>query len=179
MPELSAGIVLWRRVDDASTPGGPWIEVLLGHMGGPFWARKDDGAWSIPKGLPDAGEAPVDAARREFTEELGLTPPPGELVDLGEFRQSSKKTVAAWALQLPVDHRLDLDTVLSNTFEVEWPPRSGRTQTFPEIDRAAWFDLDTARRKVVGGQATVFDLLIAVVDPAECSGSSAVENLRS
>lgn len=135
-------------------------------MGGPFWERKDDGAWSIPKGLPDPGESEIDAARREFTEELGLALPPGDLVELGEFRQSSKKTVVAWAIELPADQELDLSAVVSNTFETEWPPRSGRMRTFPEIDRAAWFDLDTARRKVVGGQAAVLDRLAAVVADA-------------
>lgn len=154
---LSAGIVVWRRVDGAN---GTRIDVLLGHMGGPFWARKDDGAWSIPKGLPEPGETPLDAARREFVEELGLPVPAGELVELGEFRQSSKKTVAVWAVELPGDATLDLDSIESNTFEMEWPPRSGERQSFPEIDRAAWFDLDTARRKVVGGQVIVFDLLV-------------------
>ncbi len=133
-------------------------------MGGPFWAKKDDGAWSIPKGLPDEGEEPVDAARREFAEELGLPVPPGELVALGEFRQSSKKTVVAWALELPAGTDLDLDDVRSNTFEMEWPPRSGNMRSFPEIDRAAWFDLDSARQKVVSGQAAVFDLLSAHTD---------------
>lgn len=158
MTELSAGIVLWRR---STVDAG--IEVLLGHMGGPFWARKDDGAWSIPKGLPDDGEAAIDAARREFVEELGIPVPSGDLVALGEFRQSSKKTVAAWALELTEDLPIDLDSIRSNTFEMEWPPRSGRTQEFPEIDRAAWFDLRTAGRKVVGGQAAVFDLLLGAV----------------
>lgn len=157
MTALSAGIVLWRSIDHGS---GPSVEVLLGHMGGPFWAKKDDGAWSIPKGLPDDGEQPIDAARREFTEELGLPVPQGELVDLGEFRQSSKKTVTAWALELPAGTDLDLDQVTSNTFEMEWPPRSGRMQSFPEIDRAVWFDLESARRKVVSGQSAVFDLLL-------------------
>ncbi|MGB3735647.1 MAG: NUDIX domain-containing protein [Ilumatobacter sp.] len=156
MTVLSAGIVLWRNVDTAS---GGSIEVLLGHLGGPFWARKDDRAWSIPKGLPDPGESPIDAARREFTEELGLPLPPGELVELGEFRQSSKKTVIAWALELAADHPLDPATAVSNTFEMEWPPKSGRHQEFPEIDRAEWFDLDAARSKVVTGQGAVFDLL--------------------
>lgn len=160
MTTLSAGIVLWRRIDAAHHESA--IEVLLGHMGGPFWGRKDDGAWSIPKGLPDPGEAPIGTARREFTEELGVPVPPGELVDLGEFRQSSKKTVTAWALELATGVDLDLDSVVSNTFEMEWPPRSGRMQAFPEIDRAAWFDLDAARRKVVTGQAAVFDLLTAI-----------------
>lgn len=157
----SAGIVLWRRVGAA--PDASVIEVLLGHMGGPFWARKDDGAWSIPKGLPDTGEAPIDAARREFTEELGLGLPHGELVDLGEIRQSAKKTVTAWALEVARGDPLDLDAVVSNTFDMEWPPRSGRQQTFPEIDRAAWFDIDTARRKVVSGQSRLFDLLLETI----------------
>ena len=160
MTALSAGIVLWRAVD---TPSGSSVEVLLGHMGGPFWARRDDGAWSIPKGLPDPGEAPIDAARREFTEELGFPIPPGDLVDLGAFRQSSKKSVAAWALELPADHVVDLTAVVSNTFEMEWPPKSGRRQEFPEIDRAGWFDLETSRTKVVTGQAAVFDLLEAAI----------------
>ncbi|MEP1124012.1 MAG: NUDIX domain-containing protein [Ilumatobacter sp.] len=160
-------MVLWRRVVErgVTTPAGGGVQVLLGHMGGPFWSRKDDGAWSIPKGLPDAGEEPIDAARREFTEELGLPLPPGELVDLGEFRQSSRKTVTAWALELAPGDTLDVEAIVSNTFEMEWPARSGRTQSFPEVDRAAWFDLDTACRKVAGGQAAVFDLLIAAVDP--------------
>ena len=161
MTALSAGIVAWRRDLTAGH-----ITVLLGHMGGPFWSKKDDGAWSIPKGLPDAGEPPIDAARREFHEELGTPLPPGDLIALGEFRQSSKKTVVAWAREITadVDFDLDLDNVDSNTFEMEWPPRSGRKQAFPEIDRAAWFDLDTARRKVVTGQAVVFDLLLGVLD---------------
>ncbi len=152
MPDLSCGIVLWRRAAD-----GP--EVLLGHMGGPYWGRKDDGAWSIPKGLPDAGEAPIDAARREFTEELGLPLPEGELTPLSEVRQSSKKLVRAWALELPPDADLDLDAIESNTFEMEWPPRSGRIQAFPEIDRAAWFPVSNAGAKMVSGQAQLLDAL--------------------
>ena len=161
MTELSAGIVLWRRIGNEADRAD--VEVLLGHMGGPFWARKDDGAWSIPKGLPDPDESPIDAARREFNEELGLPVPPGDLVDLGEFRQSSKKTVTAWALELKSLHSLDLGAVVSNTFDIEWPPRSGRVQSFPEIDRAAWFDLATARRIVVTGQDAVFDLLAEMI----------------
>ena len=160
MSALSAGIVVWRRAAEVD------VEVLLGHMGGPFWSRKDDGAWSIPKGLPEAGEAPVDAARREFAEELGLALPRGELIALGEFRQSSKKTVVAWAVELAPGDVIDLDAVVSNTFEMEWPPRSGRQREFPEIDRAAWFDLDTARKKVVTGQAVVFDLLAKKIGAA-------------
>lgn len=152
-PPLSAGLLLWRRTRDDS------IEVLLGHMGGPYWSRRDDGAWSIPKGLLDDGEAPLDAARREFVEELGLPVPDGEPIELGEIRQSSKKRVVAWALELSDQQELDLEAVRSNTFEIEWPPRSGRMASFPEIDRAAWFGLDTARAKLVAGQAQLLDLL--------------------
>lgn len=168
--ERSAGIVLWRRAPTGRPEPvrGAAIEVLLGHMGGPFWTRKDDGAWSIPKGLLDPGEQPIDAARREFSEEFGLPVPPGELVDLGEFRQSSRKAVTAWALELARAHVIDLGSLVSNTFEMEWPPRSGRMQSFPEFDRAAWFDLVTARRKVVGGQAAVFDLLAGSIADASC-----------
>lgn len=150
--KLSAGIVLWRRTGD-----GP--EVLLGHMGGPFWGHKDDGAWSIPKGLVDPGETPIDAARREFTEELGVRLPPGELVPLGEIQQSSRKRVVAWSLEVHDEHAIDLDAVRSNTFETEWPPKSGRIQSFPEIDRANWFDLVTARTKMVSGQSQLLDVL--------------------
>ena len=155
--QLSAGIAVWRRVP----PPGPadQVEVLLGHMGGPFWARRDDGAWSIPKGLVEPGEALIDAARREFAEELGLPVPAGEMVDLGQIRQSSKKTVAVWAVELDAVGVLDVDPIVGGTFEMEWPPRSGRMQSFPEIDRAAWFDFDTARRKVVRGQAPLIDRL--------------------
>ena len=149
MPSLSAGIVLWRRGASGD------VEVLLSHMGGPFWARKDTGAWSIPKGLVDDGEAPIDAARREFVEELGVALPPGELVPLGEVRQSSSKTVVAWALE----GQLDVAAIEPGTFEMEWPRGSGRMQEFPEIDRAAWFDLATAKEKCVRAQADLLDRL--------------------
>jgi predicted NUDIX family NTP pyrophosphohydrolase len=124
-------------------------------MGGPFWARRDAGAWSIPKGLTEPGEDLVTAARREFTEELGLPVPPGELIDLGTVKQSAGKIVTVWALEG------DLDPVEVNpgTFTMEWPPRSGRLQEFPEIDRAAWFDLATAYQKVVGYQRPFLDRL--------------------
>lgn len=144
----SAGIVLFRR-------GAAGIEVLLGHLGGPLWANKDDGAWSIPKGEYEENELPLEAARREFAEELGSPAPAGNYLALGEIVQRNRKIVTAWA----VEGDLDADSIVSNLFELQWPPRSGRTQSFPETDRAAWFDLDTARRKVVGGQAAVFDLL--------------------
>src|SRR3954454_7051131 len=130
MPVQSAGILLFRR-----SPTG--TEVLLVHPGGPFWARRDEGAWSIPKGEHDEGEAGGDAARREFEEETGGRAPE-QLVELGTGRQKSGKQVQAWA----GEGDLDADAIRSTTFELEWPPRSGRMQTFPEIDRAGWFDLD-------------------------------------
>jgi predicted NUDIX family NTP pyrophosphohydrolase len=142
MPERSAGILLYRHGDDG-------IEVLLVHPGGPFFARKDDGAWGIPKGLHEDGEEPLDAARREFAEEIGSDCPDGEALELGEIRQKSGKRVLAWA----VEGDLDADAITSNTFEIEWPPRSGRRQEFPEIDRAAWFPLPIARTKILAAQA--------------------------
>jgi predicted NUDIX family NTP pyrophosphohydrolase len=143
----SAGIVLYRR-------RGPAIEVLLVHPGGPYWAKKDAGAWSIPKGEFGAGEAPADAARREFIEEIGHDPGAG-LASLGIFMQSRTKSVHAFA----VEGDLDPATVTSNTFELEWPPRSGTMQPFPEIDRAAWLTLDEARVRIVTGQRPILDAL--------------------
>jgi predicted NUDIX family NTP pyrophosphohydrolase len=148
MTRLSAGVLLHRTGQDGA------VQVLLAHMGGPFWAHKDDGAWSIPKGEHPAEEDARAAARREFAEELGSPPPDGELRDLGTVRSGSK-VIAAFALV----GDLDADRVVSNTFELEWPPRSGRTQTFPEVDRAAWFDLDTARHKLVKSQRPFLDRL--------------------
>ncbi|MCW2720680.1 MAG: hypothetical protein JWR81_4502 [Pseudonocardia sp.] len=148
---LSAGLLLHRP----ATGGG--VELLLGHMGGPFWAKKDDAAWSIPKGEHDPGEDPRDAARREFTEETGSPPPDGRLRDLGSVKQRGGKVVAVFALA----GDFDADHIDSNTFTIEWPPRSGRIASFPEIDRAAWFDPDTARRKLVAGQVTFVDRLLA------------------
>ncbi|MGY4645367.1 NUDIX domain-containing protein [Cellulomonas sp. URHB0016] len=150
----SAGLLLYRRV-----PGG--VEVLLGHMGGPFWARKDEGAWSIPKGEPGPDEALHDVAVREFTEELGSPPPPALVDDLelGQVRQSGGKTVVAWARE----GDLDVTTVRSNLVEVEWPPRSGRRLQVPEVDRAAWFPPDEARRVVVRAQAELVDRLVEML----------------
>ena len=145
---LSAGLLLFRVRD-----GQP--QVLIAHMGGPFWAKKDDGGWSIPKGEYQAGEDPLAAARREFEEEIGSAPPDGPALELGELRQSSGKRIVAWA----VEGDLDPGTVRSNTFVMEWPPRSGREAEFPEIDRAEWFDLQTARRKLVKGQVPFVDRL--------------------
>jgi predicted NUDIX family NTP pyrophosphohydrolase len=144
----SAGILLYRRRDDD-------LQVLLVHPGGPVWARRDGGAWSIPKGELDDGEVPLDAARREFAEELGTALPEGEALDLGEVRQRSGKIVAAWA----VAGDLDPAGVVSNTFEMQWPPRSGRMQAFPEVDRAGWFELDAAREKLNPGQVPLLDRL--------------------
>jgi len=144
----SAGLLLYRVRD-----GEP--EVLLGHMGGPFWARKDERAWSIPKGEYGDDEDALAAARREFAEETGSASPDGEALALGEVRQSGGKRVVAWALE----GDLDPATVRSNTFVMEWPPRSGRQQEFPEIDRAEWFGLGTARSKVVKGQVPLLDAL--------------------
>jgi predicted NUDIX family NTP pyrophosphohydrolase len=144
----SAGLLLFRRA-----PGG--LEVLLGHMGGPFFAKKDAGAWTVVKGEYDADEPAWEAARREFREELGLAPPDGEAVPLGEVRQSGGKTVTAWA----VEADLDPDAVTPGTFVMEWPPRSGRMREFPELDRVAWFALDEARGVIVRAQAAFLDRL--------------------
>jgi predicted NUDIX family NTP pyrophosphohydrolase len=129
-------------------------QVLLVHPGGPFWAKKDAGAWSIPKGEYEEGEDPLACARREFEEELG-TAPPDDLVPLGEVRQRSGKRVTAWAGA----GDLDPSVIASNTFTIEWPPRSGRRQEFPEIDRAAWFALDEARERINPAQAAFLDRL--------------------
>jgi predicted NUDIX family NTP pyrophosphohydrolase len=144
----SAGILLYRRADSG-------LEVLLVHPGGPFWARKDAGAWSIPKGEYADGEAPLAAARREFAEELGSAAPGGEAADLGEVRQKSGKRVRGFALE----GDLDASGIESNTFELEWPPRSGRSQAFPEVDRAEWFSLGDARERINPAQAELLDRL--------------------
>ena len=144
----SAGILLYRRTERG-------LEVLLGHMGGPYWAKKDDGAWSIPKGEYDEEDA-YAAARREFAEELGQPPPDGPALDLGSITQRNGKVVTGFALE----GDLDSTTVVSNTFELEWPPRSGRIQDFPEIDRAAWFGVDAARTKALASQGELFDRLV-------------------
>jgi predicted NUDIX family NTP pyrophosphohydrolase len=125
-------------------------------MGGPLWSRKDEHAWTIPKGEYTADEDPLAAARREFAEELGSPPPDGPWLELGEVRQSGGKTVTAWA----VEGEFDPETAVSNTFELEWPPRSGRLQSFPEIDRVAWFDVDTARAKLIAAQVAFLDRLV-------------------
>ena len=144
----SAGILLHRG-------RGPDLEVLLVHPGGPVWARRDAGVWSIPKGEYGEDEDPLQAARREFTEELGSPAPDGQPLELGEIRQKSGKRVIAWAL--PGD--LDTERITSNTFTMQWPPRSGRLQEFPEVDRAQWFGLDEAREKLNPAQVALLDRL--------------------
>jgi predicted NUDIX family NTP pyrophosphohydrolase len=150
----SAGILMFRRT-------GPEFEVLLVHPGGPFWAKKDLGAWSIPKGEFDEGEEPLAAAKREFREELGVEPDgaflDGVFLELGTLVQPSRKEVIAWAAEgdFPVAE------LKSNTFELEWPPKSGRKKQFPEVDRAGWFSPSDARRKMLPGQVEFIDRLLA------------------
>ena len=148
MAKVSAGILLYRK-----TKGG--YEVLLVHPGGPFWAKKELGAWSIPKGEFVEGEEPLVAAKREFEEEVGSPPPAGDYHPLGEMKQSSGKIVHAFVLEA----EFDLEKFKSNLFEMEWPPKSGQTQEFPECDKAAWVSLPTAKQKLVKGQVIFIDRL--------------------
>ena len=145
MPQLSAGILMWRR-------HGGGREVLLAHFGGPQWQNRDAGAWAIPKGLVEAGEDLEACARREFEEELGVRPD-GELIALGRIRQKGGKLVEPFALE----GDLDPAAISSNSFTVEWPPRSGRVRTYPEVDRAAWFPLAEAREKILPSQLPILD----------------------
>lgn len=154
VPKLSAGLLLYRKV-------GGQLEVLIGHPGGPFWARKDNGCWSIPKGEYAAGEDPWTVAQREFFEELGKPPPPGDPIALAPVRQPGGKMVTAFAVR----GDLDLAGTVSNTFTLEWPRGSGRFREYPEIDRAAWFDLDAARTKLLTGQLPLLDHLQAALNP--------------
>jgi predicted NUDIX family NTP pyrophosphohydrolase len=151
----SAGLVVYRERVGV-------LEVLLAHMGGPYWARKDAGAWTIPKGELEDGEEPLAGARREFAEELGHAPPDGPVVALGEVRQRGGKRVVAFA----VEGDFDPAQLRPGTVELEWPPRSGRRQAFPEIDRVAWFDLRTAGGKLVAGQLALLDRLADARDPS-------------
>jgi len=146
MAKQSAGILVFRKVNGAA-------EVLLVHPGGPFWAKKD--SWSIPKGELEADEELLSGARREFEEEVGFPPPKGELIDLGESKQSGGKINFIWA----VEGDVDLKNFQSNNFTMEWPPKSGQQQEFPENDRAAWYDLTTARSKLFKAQASFIDKL--------------------
>ncbi|GGI08578.1 NUDIX domain-containing protein [Egicoccus halophilus] len=150
MTRRSAGLLVYRQSD-----GG--LEVLLAHLGGPFFARRDVGAWTLPKGEYEPDETPSSAARREFREELGLDPPHGELVELGEVRQSGGKRVTAFA----VAGDPDPDAIVPGTFLLEWPRGSGHERAFPEVDRVAWFDPDTARAKLVTAQRAFVDRLEA------------------
>jgi predicted NUDIX family NTP pyrophosphohydrolase len=152
MARRSAGLLLYRRRDGA-------VELLLVHPGGPLWARRDAGAWSIPKGEVGEGEEPRAVALREFEEETGHRPPRGELVALGEVRQRGGKFVTAWAAA----GDLDPAAIVSNTFTLEWPPRSGNRREFPEVDRAGWFDPATARGKLLAAQAELVDRLLAAL----------------
>ena len=148
MAQRSAGILLYRRAGRA-------LEVFLVHPGGPFWAGKDEGAWSIPKGLCQPGENPLDAAKREFEEETGIRPA-GSFVDLGEHKQPGGKLVHAWALE----GDCDAAAIRSNLFAMEWPPKSGRRREFPEVDRAAWFGAEEALRKILRGQRPIIEQLL-------------------
>jgi predicted NUDIX family NTP pyrophosphohydrolase len=148
MPKHSAGLLLYR-------PGPAGFEVLIVHPGGPFWAKKDLGAWSIPKGEYDEAEEPLTAAKREFEEEIGAPAPAGEYETLGEAKQASGKIVHAFALKSD----FNLERFKSNMFEMEWPPKSGVQQEFPECDRAAWVPLKTARQKLVKGQVVLLETL--------------------
>jgi predicted NUDIX family NTP pyrophosphohydrolase len=147
MPKKSAGLLMFRRRNDG-------VEVLLVHPGGPLWAKKDEGAWSIPKGEIEPGEDPLAAARREFEEELG-SPASGEFVELAPIRQAGGKMIYAWAVQGDFDPA----TLTGGAFSMEWPPRSGRQQQFPEIDRAEWFAIAEAKRKINKAQAALLDEL--------------------
>jgi predicted NUDIX family NTP pyrophosphohydrolase len=148
-PKRAAGLLLYRRGDEGA------VEVLLVHMGGPFWERKEAGAWSVPKGEIEPGEEPLAAAFREFGEELGSPPPAGEVLDLGTIRQASGKYVTGFA----VAGDLDVDSLCSNEVEMEWPRGSGRTVRFPEVDRARWTGLEEASGLLVRGQAELLDRL--------------------
>ncbi|HEX2362289.1 MAG TPA: NUDIX domain-containing protein [Jiangellaceae bacterium] len=148
MGKQSAGILLFRRTGDV-------VEVLLGHMGGPFWTGRENGAWSIPKGEYGAEEDAESAARREFEEELSVPVPAADLIDLGTVRQSGGKVVTVWA----AEGELDLTAVVYGTFTMEWPRGSGRVQEFPELDTVAWFDVPTAKEKIVTGQRAFLDRL--------------------
>jgi len=156
MAKGSAGLMLWKR-------GAGGLRVLLVHPGGPFWTKRDLGAWTIPKGEFGADETPLAAARREFAEELGMpldAVSAGHVLPLGSVRQAGGKTVTGFA----AEGDLDAETIVSNTVEMEWPPRSGRRRTFPEVDRAAWFSLAEARERINPAQAAFLDTLEAAVN---------------
>ena len=152
VPKLSAGLLPFRH-------RGTALEVFLVHPGGPFWAHKDAGAWSVAKGEYEPGEDPWDAAQREFAEEVGIPAPVGEITSLGEIKQSSGKVISVFAVVAD----FEIDAVVSNTFTLEWPRRSGQLQEFPEVDAARWMELSDARRALVGGQLGFLDRLVEQV----------------
>ena len=154
MPKRSAGMLMYRRA-------GARLEVLLVHPGGPFWAKKDLGAWSLPKGEYAAGEEPLAVAMREFEEETGARPS-GDFLPLGESVQPGRKIVTAWA----VEGDFDVGALKSNLFEMEWPPKSGRKTSFPEVDRAEWFSIEDARKKILRGQGAFLDRLLSALGGA-------------
>lgn len=156
--KTSAGLLLYRRCGE--------LQVLLVHPGGPFWAKKDAGSWSVPKGEFSEGEDPLQAARREFTEETGFTVA-GDFCPLNPVKQSGGKVVHAWA----VEADCDASQVRSNSFSIEWPPKSGRMQQFPEVDRAEWFTINEARQRIIKGQLALLDQLLSVPGVAMASKS--------
>jgi len=160
VPKLSAGLLLYRVIDGE-------LEVLIGHPGGPFWARKDEGAWSIPKGEYTEGEDPWTVAQREFLEELGKKAPEGPRIDFDPVKQPSGKVITAFA----VSGDLDLEGTFSNTFEMEWPKGSGKLREFPEIDRVGWFPVAAARSKLLKGQRPVLDRLVSALGDGEPDAS--------
>jgi predicted NUDIX family NTP pyrophosphohydrolase len=155
MSKRSAGILLFRG-------RGPAIRLLLVHPGGPFWAKKDLGAWSIPKGEHGEGEDALAVARREFEEELGAQAPAGDAIELGKLVQPSRKVITAFAME----GDLDPSRLKSNLFEMEWPPKSGRRASFPEVDRAEWFSIEDARKKILPGQSAFLDRLLSALGAA-------------
>ncbi len=155
MTVFSAGILLFRFRDEK-------LEVLLVHPGGPFWAHKDEGVWSIPKGLPEDDENPLEAAKREFKEETGFEVD-GEFIDLGELHQSRVKIVHVWALE----KNLDVTNIVSNTFAYEWPQNSGHVQEIPEADKAGWFDIELAKKKVIQGQIGFLNALMEIINHSQ------------
>ncbi|HWQ48359.1 MAG TPA: NUDIX domain-containing protein [Methanosarcina sp.] len=152
MSVYSNGILLFRFRNER-------LEVMLVHPGGPLWSKKDNGVWSIPKGLPEGHENPLETAKRELKEETGFEVD-GEFIDLGELNQSSKKIVHAWALEKD----LDITNVVSNTFTLEWPKNSGKVQEYPEVDKADWFDIELAKKKIRKGQIDFIDRLMDIIN---------------
>lgn len=146
--KLSAGLLVYKNENGN-------LKVLVAHMGSPWWAKKDKGAWSIPKGEYEEGQDPLENAKREFREELGLEVPKGNFIELGTIQQKNNKQVTAWA----VETELDVSSIKSNTFTIEWPPRSGKSAEFPEVDRAAYFDISTASQKIIPEQAEFLERL--------------------